>query len=358
MKVWAYISSIILLVLIVACSEKEQKINLNISDGPYISVTEGGLYAEWICNGEVNSRTIAGKQENYTFSECGLSAQLRSSEVVPDLVEYQGEFKLAALSDIHGQYNLMLQLFKNNGIIDADNNWNFADGHLVITGDVLDRGEKQTEILWFLYHLERQALEAGGKLHLLLGNHEVMVLNGDLRYLNNKYQYTAALLDRRYQSLFTEETILGNWLRSKNVLVKVNDSLFTHAGFHPDLVSANLSLSVINRIFKEHLVESELESPRVGMAEYLYKKSGPIWFRGYFKDDKATLDQVHSLLEHFDVNHIVVGHTSQDKIETRYQGKVIAIDSSIKRGEYGEILFIEGQQKWRGSLSGESLPLD
>ncbi len=70
------------------------------------------------------------------------------------------------------------------------------------------------------------------------------------------------------------------------------------------------------------------------------------------------------LLKHFDVKHLVVGHTSQKQIETRYQGRVIAIDSSIKRGKYGEILFIEkadAEQKnkmWRGSLTGEKLPLE
>jgi hypothetical protein len=39
------------------------------------------------------------------------------------------------------------------------------------------------------------------------------------------------------------------------------------------------------------------------------------------------------------------------------RGRVIAIDSSIKRGRYGEILFIENDKKWRGSLSGKVLPL-
>lgn len=70
------------------------------------------------------------------------------------------------------------------------------------------------------------------------------------------------------------------------------------------------------------------------------------------------------LLSHFNVKHLVVGHTSQQQIETRYQGRVIAIDSSIKRGQYGEILFVEkasvgeGSKMWRGSLQGERLLLN
>jgi hypothetical protein len=44
-------------------------------------------------------------------------------------------------------------------------------------------------------------------------------------------------------------------------------------------------------------------------------------------------------------------------MEMRYQGRVIAIDSSIKRDSYGEILFIENEKMWWGSLSGKVLPL-
>ena len=75
------------------------------------------------------------------------------------------------------------------------------------------------------------------------------------------------------------------------------------------------------------------------------------------KDNGATSAEIDLLLKHFDVNNIIVGHTSQKQIESRYQGRVIAIDSSIKEGNYGEILFIERGKKWRGSLSGKVLPL-
>lgn len=358
MKVHVLIACFISMMMLNACNNHKQNKTDHMDDGPYITAVADEMQVEWICDGEVNYRAIPRSNDTYHFSECGLQARVRSQQTVSDKVEYLGTFKLAAVSDIHGQYKLMLKLLKNNGIIDAEHNWNFADGHLVITGDLLDRGERHTEILWFLYHLEHQATEAGGKLHLLLGNHEVMVMNGDLRYLNDKYRYTASLIDKPYQDLFKEKTILGDWLRSKNVLLKINDTLFVHAGLHPDLVSADLSLSVINRIFKEHLVETELESPRVGLAEYLHKKSGPVWYRGYFRDVQATMPEVEKLLTHFGVSRIVVGHTSQDRVETRYQGKIIAIDSSIKKGEYGEILFLDGQQLWRGDLSGERQPLN
>ena len=76
-----------------------------------------------------------------------------------------------------------------------------------------------------------------------------------------------------------------------------------------------------------------------------------------YSPNYSSSAEIDLLLKHFDVEHIIVGHTSQKQIETRYQGRVIAIDSSIKRGKYGEILFIEKGKKWRGSLRGEVRPL-
>ena len=45
--------------------------------------------------------------------------------------------------------------------------------------------DKVNEILWFVYDLEGQAKEKGGRVHYLLGNHEYMVLYNDLRYIHD-----------------------------------------------------------------------------------------------------------------------------------------------------------------------------
>lgn len=334
------------------------------NDGPHVFVSENKMDAYWVCKGQVVTVTLPNEARPLLTEACNMPAQLHKvMSTETKILEYKGDFPVAALSDFHGQYDLMIELLKNNHIIDNNKNWAFGNGHFVITGDIFDRGTKVTEILWFLYDLERQAELAGGKIHLTLGNHEVMILNGNLKYLASKYQEVAKILNKPYENLFSKNSILGNWLRSKPVLIKVNDMLFAHGGFHPQLAKDNLSIEDINRIFKDNLVEAELESPREGLGEYLHKTDGPIWYRGYFakernKDNGATLSEINLLLKHFDVKHIIVGHTSQKQIETRFNGKVIAIDSSMKKGEYGEILFIEKDQKWRGSLTGEKLKLE
>jgi len=335
-----------------------------VNDGPYVFVNgQKQLESYWLCQGKVVSQTLSVSAFPKVMSACNMPASVHAFNSIENKVlEFSGEYPVAALSDFHGKYDLMIELLTNNKIIDQDKKWAFGKGHFVITGDIFDRGDKVTEILWFLYNLEQQAKKAGGEIHLTLGNHEVMVLNGDLRYLNPKYIETAKKLNKPFEKLFTQDSIIGSWLRSKPVLVKVNDMLFAHGGFHPSLAVEERSIVEINTVFKDSLVKSELDKPREGWAKYLHKTNGPIWYRGYFaeersKDDGATSTEIDLLLKHFDVKHLIVGHTSQKQIETRYQGRVIAIDSSIKRGSYGEILFIENGKKWRGSLSGKVLPL-
>ncbi|WDD98609.1 metallophosphoesterase [Thalassomonas actiniarum] len=332
-----------------------------VDDGPYISIEGNKLNAQWFCQSKLRSRHVSLEQLPQQFYYCDRStaAVVESLAVPGDAVSYQGDFKVAAISDFHGQYDLVIKLLTNNKIIDGNGDWAFGNGHFVITGDVFDRGDKVTELLWFLYHLENQAERAGGKVHLLLGNHEVMVLNGDLRYLHPKYVETAKLFDTPFEQLFAQDTVLGSWLRSKSVLVKVNDMLFAHGGFHPELAKEARSLEDINRVFKQNLVKSELAQPRQGWSKELHGGKGPIWYRGYFKgeDNGASSEEIDLLLKHFAIKHLVVGHTSQKQVETRYQGRVIAIDSSIKKGRYGEILLIDGKQKWRGTLAGEKVAL-
>jgi hypothetical protein len=347
---------------------------LPVNDGPYVFVNEyEQLESYWLCHGDVVKRTTEAVNFPLSISVCDMPADIHALNSIENKVlEFSGDYPVAALSDFHGKYDLMIELLTNNKIIDKNKHWAFGKGHFVITGDIFDRGDKVTEILWFLYDLEQQAQQAGGDIHLTLGNHEVMILNGDLRYIHPKYVETAKQLNKPFEQLFSQNSIIGDWLRSKPVLVKVNNMLFAHGGFHPSLATEQRSLLEINTVFKDNLIKAELEQPRVGWAKFLHTTNGPIWYRGYFaaernkasvtkiataKDNGATSAEIDLLLKHFDVKHLIVGHTSQKQIESRYQGRVIAIDSSIKEGNYGEILFIEQGKKWRGSLSGKVLPL-
>lgn len=329
-----------------------------INDGPYVFISEEQFNIKCVNNSQVIEKTVSTDQLPLTYNACHFPVTLQNTPPkAQTTVEYSTNAPIAAASDFNGQYDLFIQLLTHNKVIDQSGNWAFGRGHFVISGDVFARGDRVTELLWFLYKLDQQAEQAGGKLHLLLGNHEVMVLNGDLRYLNTKYLEVQRLLGVTLDGLFTQHTVLGAWLRSKAVLVKINDLLFVHGGLHPDLARENMSLSAINDIFRANLVKFELNAPRTEWGDYLHRTNGPIWYRGYFDENGATSADIDVLLKHFDISRLVVGHTSQNRVLSRYQGRVIAIDSGLKRGKYGEMLLVLNNEYWRGTLEGKRIML-
>lgn len=328
-----------------------------VSDGPYVQESEKERSAVWIHKGNVHvENDIPKTTQSIHYKNMTAILQAGNSKE-EETIEYQGVSKIAAISDIHGQYDTFITLLKNNNIVTQEGTWDFGQGHLVVAGDIFDRGPQVTEVLWFLYDLEKQAEQQGGKLHVLLGNHDVMVLNGNLRSVHPKYTEIAAILDKPFHSLFTNETVLGNWLRSRPVVIKINSMLFTHGGLHPEIVTKNLSLQEINKEFKKQLIEHELPEGRTELGRYLHRGDGPIYYRGYFQGERATDSQIDQLLEHFKATNIIVGHTTHRHIETRYDGKVVVIDANMKSGEMAEILLWESDTFIRGNLTGEKLQL-
>lgn len=251
--------------------------------------------------------------------------------------------KIFVVSDIHGQYEIFRKLLYSNGIIDENNSWNFGEGHLVITGDVFDRGKQVHEALWLIYNLENQARETGGMVHLLLGNHEIMVLQNDLRYVDEKYFTISELFEIDLSGLYDENTFWGRWLRSKNFITIIDSYLFVHGGIHPGLIKKYNSINEINRIMSINIDTDRDEIKNNQELSDLFRSKGPIWYRGFFEPDtlpEVTEIDLKNILDHFNVEKIIVGHTTIDSIQSFFNQRIINVDGGIKYGEKGEGLLI------------------
>ena len=102
--------------------------------------------------------------------------------------------RIVAIADVHGAYTAMVATLQNVGVIDDQLRWSGAATHLVIVGDILDRGPRSRDVMDLLMRLETEAPLAGGKVQVLIGNHESMNLIGDLRYVS-KEEYAAFAAD-------------------------------------------------------------------------------------------------------------------------------------------------------------------
>ena len=320
-----------------------------VSDVLYIFIEKNELIEKIIINNKVISKSLkTSSYDTIYHSEKSTFNKIR---------------KIAALSDIHGQYDLLIRLLQNNKIIDKSLNWSFEEGHLVIVGDIFDRGDKVNEILWFIYELEVQAKSKGGRVHYLLGNHEYMVLYNDLRYVHEKYNVSSKLLNLEYDQLYGDNTILGRWLRSKATIVKINDNIFTHGGISEDFIAyENFNIEKINNKMRQSIPKlKELRKLRRkeqsnNFYDMYFGKKSLIWYRGYFDEDLTDTD-ILKILKLVDADRIVVGHTSNERVVQLYNNKIIGVDSSIKKGEYGELLVIKNKKFFRATLYGKLIEL-
>jgi hypothetical protein len=242
------------------------------------------------------------------------------------------------VGDVHGKFNELTQLLGNANLINSSLRWTGGRAHLVMLGDLFDRGPDVTRVLWFLYGLEAQARQQGGFVHIVLGNHEIMTFVNDLRYLSEKESLLATLHRTDYAKLFNiDESVLGQWLASKPGLIKINDILFAHGGVVPNY--ASYSIQAFNdslfsfmhepafaRLLDEPIDNTQFSSAlRKNRLEFFFSPISPFWFRGYVESD--TLEKyLDAVLKRYGAQLHVVAHTPVETIKTFYNGKVIATD--------------------------------
>lgn len=327
-----------------------------ISEGPHIFLQQGQWTAKWVENGEMKSEENISEEFLQKEFQLGLHpfVFLDNFEDKPDTKQsYKGISKIVVISDVHGQFDLMVQLLKSHGVIDENLNWNYGNGHLVINGDIMGRGDGVTEILWLVYKLEHQAKRQKGRVHFLIGNHELMTMLNDLRYLNEKYQQAAVIMGISVAEMYGANSVFGNWLRKLPAMITINDLLIVHAGISKELVERKMTASKVNKVFFDQISGFKPANKRqLEEVEFLIGPQGPIWYRGYFLEGEVYTNEIDDILKFFKSNKIIVGHTSQRVVSQLFGGRVIAVDSNIKEGVNGEILIIEEGVFYRGNPDG------
>ena len=198
----------------------------------------------------------------------------------------EGASRVVAISDVHGAYDAMVQTLRNVDVLDDELNWAGGDTHLVIIGDLLDRGPRSRDAMDLMMRLEGEAEDAGGRVHVLIGNHEMMNMIGDLRYVS-KAEYAAFAKDetsrerdrwfeawaaRRggastpvrdsfdntfphgYFALaeaFSADGKYGKWLLEKPIIAVINRAAFVHGGLPPVVIE--MGLEGVNKNLRKNL---------------------------------------------------------------------------------------------------------
>lgn len=339
--------------------------SVNQVDGPYVLYRNDKVIAKYLIDNNgietvKEDSTLVSQKNNLMLhvatDEPGKTFQVHlKNKLEKEKSEFRKSNKLFVLSDIEGNFAAFRKLLQANGVIDKNYNWTFGDGQLVLVGDFFDRGSQVTEVLWLIYSLEDKAKAAGGYVHFILGNHEIMNLSNDLRYLNSKYVSATVLLSESYETLYGENSELGRWLRTKNVIERIGNMLFTHGGISQAMNQMNVSISDINNLARPFYTDTvySYTDPRV---DTIYGELGPFWYRGYYMGTPmASSNEIDSTLSKFFVKHIVTGHTIvADTISLWHHGKLIDTDVHHAAGK-SEALLVEGKKFYRVNSKGDKI---
>lgn len=333
------------------------------------------------------------------FAALFATALLSAAANVP--CTWTGVERIVAVGDLHGDYDRFVAILQNKevGVVDSDLHWIGGKTHLVQTGDILDRGTRARDIFDLLRRLENEASDAGGMVHVLLGNHEeitiarislgypdyvtieqfVSFLPADFRKAREK-DYIAGLpaeakarveangldlvYDRGLRLFWTTlmrrddtaraayydgfNAMYGKWILRKNAVIKINDIVFAHGGVSREYSTWNIR--EINDLFRTELsfLASQPRIPyRFGRRfkpEIVYKPDSPLWYR---IDEIKSPAEIDRILANLDAKTMVIGHNflrsgggspaiTPDSSRL-FEGKVWMIDTGIS-SSYGGVL--------------------
>jgi len=326
------------------------------------------------------------------------------SAAAADQWRWTGVERIVAVGDVHGAYEEVFGILRQAGLIDAEGHWTGGNTHLVSMGDLVDRGPGSRDVLDLFIRLQQEAPQAGGAVHVVLGNHEAMHVTGELQYTSaaefaefaadetpaqreagfERYlQRTSHAdaegarksFDERYPpgyfahlEAFSPNGPYGQWILQLPVVIEINGTLFVHGGLvdgmtgeEPAAFNARMQSDLRRYVtswrklldggvvdnttpFGERasaaaaaaIAHPELADAAAGIAEseqsLVFTAEGPLWYRGTaWCNPNAEILKVNRVLEHFDAERAVLGHTPtpDSLIVERMANEVFLIDTGM-----------------------------
>ena len=303
--------------------------------------------------------------------------------------------RIVAVGDLHGDYQAWVTIARAAGVMDGAGHWAGGKTTLVQLGDILDREPDSLKIVRSLQQLEKEAPRAGGRVVVVLGNHEAMNLLGDFRYTtpgefaafagpnsaairDRVYDQNRAVIEKAAQASNPSPTAqqiraawmaqhplgwvehklawspsgeLGRWATRNAALVKIGGTLFVHGGISAEY--AKLPLNEVNR-----RVQTAMSTGDGSPSTILDDPLGPLWYRGLVTRDpdaeharaqaapnapQLTPDQeLNAVLAAYGADRIVLGHTPDLKgIELLYGGRLARVDTGNSRAYGGPLSWLE-----------------
>jgi hypothetical protein len=285
----------------------------------------------------------------------GLPSSSASAADTNESYRHPPAARVVAIGDIHGDLAAARRALRLAGAVNDEDDW--IGGKLVVvqTGDEIDRGDDDRAVIDLFERLEKKARAAGGRVHALNGNHEVMNVVGDFRYVTRGAFEDFAreetkivpqgmslerfpLAARGRAAAFLPGGSYARKLAQRDAVIVVGDTVFVHGG-----VTADHARYGIGRFNSELGRWMKADGVMPALAE---DQEGPLWTRRYSDDDKGVdCEGLASALAALSAKRMVVGHTPHEKgISSACGERVWRIDCGLAAYYNGptEVLEIAG----------------
>jgi hypothetical protein len=250
---------------------------------------------------------------------------------------YPAPYKLIVLGDVHGDFYATVNSLKKGKVIDNQLNWCCGKAHVVQMGDILDRKCRDTNmndedsefhIITLFIKLMKQSLEKGGGFHCILGNHELMNVNGNFNYTSRKgiTHFRNRLRGRRV-FFMPGSNMCKIFSKYWNPIIKIGKFIFCHGGLSYK-ISSKYSIPQINGLMRLYL-KGKIRLERNIHFNILFNNNNSILWNRNYSTGQFDIHKTKKLLELKKCKYMVVGHTPQKEGINLKKGLIWCTDTGM-----------------------------
>ena len=223
--------------------------------------------------------------------------------------------KVHVIGDVHGELAKLRELLRGAELIrndeDETETWSGGESTLWLMGDLVDHGPDGIGAVELVMRLQQQAAEVGGRVQVLLGNHDVLLLAAH-RFGNRPIPDSEKTCRDYWQENGGQETDLERitpdhvrWLSSLPAMAREGEHLLAHADalFYTRYGG---SIAQVNRTMTD-----VLQSDDITRWDRLLDEFGE---HRAFVDAKTGAERARAFLRHFGGQQLVHGHTPVAKM--------------------------------------------